>query len=178
MGAHDGVTRICQPWEWSLSRSLLPIERRSETSYYHRSKISGSQQQGALAMTTATATKTAKKNTGRFILAKQQLWTCIMIFGTFLYSHCSIIYYCDNKLPNFTCPLYGQGEQNTKMFFFFYLTLIQSFRIQLQKIFANIWQIQWNWIGFWSLNWCEFSIFKRHLWFVAIQKFCYHGNVT
>ena len=40
---------------------------------------------------TATATKTAKKNTGRFILAKQQLWTCIMIFGTFLYSYCSTI---------------------------------------------------------------------------------------
>ena len=90
-GAHDWVTRICQPWEWSLSRSLLPRERRSVTSYFHGSKISGSQQQGALAMTMATATKTAKKNTGRFILAKQQLWTCIMIFGTFLYSYCSTI---------------------------------------------------------------------------------------
>ena len=49
-------------------------------------------------MTTATATKTAKKNTGRFILAKQQLWTCIMIFGTFLYSHCSIIIATTNYL--------------------------------------------------------------------------------
>ena len=43
-GAHDWVTRICQPWEWSLSWSWLPRERRSVTSYYHGSKISGSQQ--------------------------------------------------------------------------------------------------------------------------------------
>ena len=97
-GAHDWVTRICQPWEWSLSRSLLPRERRSVTSYFHGSKISGSQQQGALAMTTATATKTAKKNTGRFILAKLQLWTCIMIFGTILSGHCSIIIATTNYL--------------------------------------------------------------------------------
>ena len=41
------------------------------TSRYHGSKISGSQQWGALATTTATAMarKTAKKN--RFLLAKQ-----------------------------------------------------------------------------------------------------------
>ena len=78
-GAHDWVTRIFQPWEGSPSRSWLPRERRSVTSYYHGSKISGSQPKGALAMTTATATKTAKKNTSRFILAKQQLWTGIMI---------------------------------------------------------------------------------------------------
>ena len=30
--------------------------------------------------------------------------------------------------------LYGEAEQNTKMFFFFFSTLILSFQIQLQKI--------------------------------------------
>ena len=39
---------------------------------------------------------------------KQQLCTYITLFCTFLH-------YYDMKLPNFTSPLYGAGEHNTKI---------------------------------------------------------------
>ena len=39
-----------------------------------------------------------------------------------------------------------RGTQTT-IFFFFSWTLVQSFRIQLQEKFANIWQIKWDWIS-------------------------------
>ena len=93
-----------------------PTERRSVTSCYHGSKISGSQRWGAQVMMTATATRTAKRN--RSISAKEQPCTCIMLFCTFLGCRCTKS--CDMKPPNFTLPLYGvQGEHNTKTFFFF-----------------------------------------------------------
>ena len=93
-----------------------PIERRSVMKCYHGSKISGSQRWGAQVMMTATATRSAKRN--RFISAKEQPCTCIMLFCTFLGRRCTKS--CDMKLPNFTRPLYGvQGEHNTKTFFFF-----------------------------------------------------------
>ena len=41
---------------------------------------------------------------------------------------------CGMKIPYFTCPLYGVGEHNTKIFIFFFYALIRSFCIQPQKI--------------------------------------------
>ena len=81
-----------------------------------------------------TVTRTAK-----FRLAKQQLCVCITLF-----LYISSLHYCNMKLPNFTLPLYGVGEHNTKSFFFFFRYRL-SFGLNPDN-FANIWQIKWNWI--------------------------------
>ena len=65
----------------------------------------------------------------RFRLAKQQLCTCITLFCTFPYRHCTTSY--DVRLPNFT--FYGGQEHMTTNFFFFLWTQIQSFGIKLLK---------------------------------------------
>ena len=57
-----------------------------------------------------------RQKSNSFILAKQPNFTCISLFCTFLFC-CD----CDMKLPNFTCPLYGVGEHNTIIFFFFWI---------------------------------------------------------
>ena len=64
-----------------LSLKHVPsIERKSVMSRYHGSKISGSQQKGALATTMATAMRTAKMN--RFTISKT---TNLHVHHTFLY---------------------------------------------------------------------------------------------
>ena len=76
-----------------------------------------------------------RQKSNRFILAKQQLCTCtrFLIFVHFLASRPLHDY--NVKVPNSTfCR--GQ-EHKTTIFFFFYWTLIQSFRIQLQKNLAT-----------------------------------------
>ena len=88
---------------------MRTIERRSVTSHYHGSKISGSQQQGVF----ATATANSKKAIGLDWQKKT-----ITLFCTFLSP--PLLHYCDMKLPNFMRPLYGVGEHNTKIFSFFF----------------------------------------------------------
>jgi len=56
--------------------------------------------------------------------AKQQLCTCITLF-------CTLLFHCHVKVPNFT---FCRGRKHWTTSFFFSRTLIQSFRIQLQKI--------------------------------------------
>ena len=65
-----------------------------------------------------------------------------------MYISQSLLNDCLMKLPKFTRLLYWVGKHNTKIFFFFFYTLIRSLRIQTQKI----WQIKWKWIR--SIN-CE-----------------------
>ena len=65
----------------------------------------------------------------RFILAKQQLCSCITLFCTFL-----IRRNCDGEHLNFTRSLYGVCEHGAYIFFFFFQTQIRSLRIQPQKI--------------------------------------------
>ena len=38
----------------------------------------------------------------------------------FLYISKPLLLNCEMKFPNFTCPLYGVGEHNTKILFFFF----------------------------------------------------------
>ena len=63
-----------------------------------------------------------------FRLAKQQLYTCIMLFCTFL---------CSHSTPTmWKCPIsrsVANVNTETSTLFFFSLTLIQTFRIQPQK---------------------------------------------
>ena len=66
-----------------------------------------------------------RQNSYRLRLAKQQLCTCITLF-------CTLLFHCHVKVPNLT---FCRGRKHrTTFFFFFSPTLIQSFRIQLQKI--------------------------------------------
>ena len=46
------------------------------------------------------------------------------------------------KLPNFTRPLYGVGEQNTKTFFFFSVNLDVVLSDSIPENFANFWKIK------------------------------------
>ena len=69
-------------------KHVTSIERKSVTSRYHSSKISGSQQKGALATIMATAMKTAKKN--RFTISKTTNLHMHHAFMTFLSRHCTI----------------------------------------------------------------------------------------
>ena len=81
------------------------------TSHYHGSNISRSQQQGVF----ATAMVNSKKK-NRLRLAKKTLH----MPHAFLYISKPLLLDCEMKFPNFTCPLYGVGEHNTKIFFFFF----------------------------------------------------------
>ena len=68
------------------------------------------------------------QKTNRFILAKQQLCTCITLFSTFLYRRCTTTSW------NFLISRFVEDVNTTPTIFFsFCPTLIQSFRIQLQK---------------------------------------------
>ena len=110
------------------------------------------------------------QKSSRFILTKQKLFMCIMLFCTFLSRRCTI--------PNLTHSLHGEGEHNIKTSSFFFLTLRRSFQIQPQKILQTSAQIKWNWIRsmtFWN---SVHSLFRWPFQFVVIQQFCYHGNVT
>ena len=66
MGAHDWVTRICQPWERSPSRSWLPIERRCVTPYYHGSKIFWITTIGSCRNNDGNSNKNGKKELGLY----------------------------------------------------------------------------------------------------------------
>ena len=59
-----------------------------------------------------------KKNGKKYYvyINKQQLCTCITLF---LYISLPSLHRYDMKLPNFTSPLYGVGEHNTKIVAFF-----------------------------------------------------------
>ena len=92
---------------------------RSVTLCNHDSKISESQQLGALATTTATATRTAKKQ-------QVQIGKTITLhlLHAFLYVSQPSLNDCEMKLPNFTRLPGGRvGEHNTNVLFFFYLFL-------------------------------------------------------
>ena len=68
-------------------------------------------------MTMGTAMAMRIKKNNRFRLAKQQL---CMRATFFLYNSLPSLHDYNVKIPNFTCPLYGVGEHNTKIFFFFF----------------------------------------------------------
>ena len=63
-------------------------------------------------MATATATSMAKKQ--QFYICKT---TTLHEHHAFLYVPYPPLHDCDIKLPNFMRPLYGVGEQNTKISF-------------------------------------------------------------
>ena len=78
--------------------------------------------------TTATSTRTAKRN--RFILAKQQLCTCLTLFCTFLCRHCAATTL--QRLISHDV-LWRTLTQDNEILFLFLNFDIQSFIIQLQK---------------------------------------------
>ena len=76
----------------------------------------------------ATATGTAKKGI-RFRLVKQQLFTCIILFWTFLCRH--------YRTTTWKCLIsrFVEDVNTRKRLFSFFLRSIQSLRLQLQKTF-------------------------------------------
>ena len=60
---------------------------------------------------------------------------CITLFVHFF----QLLYDYDVNIPNFR--FYGRSKHKTTMFFFFLWAQIQSYRIQLLKKIANIWQL-------------------------------------
>ena len=78
----------------------------------------------------------------RFIKPEQQLYT----YHSFLHFSKLSLHDCDMKLPNFTRPLSGVREHNTRNFLFPLLNLDTVFSGITLERFANTWQIKWNWI--------------------------------
>ena len=76
------------------------------------------------------------------ILTKQQLYTCIKLFNTFLNRRCTTSTW--NSLI-FTRPLYGVSKHNTKIFLFF-LNFDTVLLYSIPEHFINIRQIELNWI--------------------------------
>ena len=96
-----------------------------------------------------------------------------------LYISLPSLHHYNMKLPNFTSPLYGVGEHNTKIVAFFFLN-VDNDRYGPKDNFAKICQIKWNWIRSVNFEVVRIDFFKSDFigFFSVIQKFCYHGNVT
>ena len=132
-----------------MSRSLkhVPsIERKSVTSRYHGSKISGSQQKGALATMMATAMKTTKKN--RFTISKTTNLHLHHAFMTFLSRRCTIATWI---FPSSHVRFVEKVNKTQKFSFSFSKLWNSPFQIQPQKILPTFDKIKWNWKDQWSL---------------------------
>ena len=97
----------------------------------------------------STAMRTGKSK--EFGLAKQQFCTCITLFCTFPCRRCTTTTW-NLLISHFN---YGRREHKITVFFFFFWTKVQSFRIQLQKKLPTFYEIeregirlQWN--GHWQ----------------------------
>ena len=72
--------------------------------------------------------------------------TTLHVHHAFLHIFQPSLQHCDMKFPNFTRPLYGVGERNTKKFFFSFSKLRYGLFGFSPENFASIWQIKWNWM--------------------------------
>ena len=123
--------------------------------------------------TTATATKTAKKN--RFRLAKQYLcsWiTLIFFFFTFLSRRCTA---CYMKLPRLMPSVCKVAEQSKKFSLSFSKLRYRRFEYKSGKFRQHL----TNYMKLNKIEWIRFETAVNSCFrLVVIQKFCYHGNVT
>ena len=85
-------------------------------------------------------TEGERQKSKMFLLTKQQIFTCITLFCTFLCRRCTPA--SDMKLTNFTLLLYGVGEHNTKVVFFSLLNLDTVLSDLTRGHFANICHIK------------------------------------
>ena len=122
----------------------------------------------------ATATGTAKKGI-RFRLVKQQLFTCIILFWTFLCRH--------YRTTTWKCLIsrFVEDVNTRKRLFSFFLRSIQSLRLQLQKTFFQHFMTwtRWNkrdkvWSRANSLLGCRFRSRRRRcrLSFFSLPTAC------
>ena len=77
-----------------------------------------------------------RQKSNRFRQAKQQLCTCVTLSCTFLCRRCTT-----TTWNGLSWHFVEDGKTKRQLSFFFFLTLMQSFRIQFKKKFANIWRI-------------------------------------
>ena len=95
-----------------------------------------------------------RQKSNRFRQARQQLSTCITLFCTFRCCRCT------TKTWNGLSSRFVEDGNKRQLSFFFFWTLMQSFRIQLQKNFANIWIIKRVGISAIKFETCANSLFK------------------
>ena len=69
-------------------------------------------------MTTKPTTTATEWRTAKIICFYYQTLT-LHVYHAILYISLASLHHCDNKLPNFTSPLYGAGEHNKKIVDFF-----------------------------------------------------------
>ena len=77
----------------------------------------------------------------KFILAKQQLCTCITLYWTFLSRRCRTASW--NFLISRAC--FMEKVNTTQKFLFLFLHLNTVLWESTLENFANIWQLKWNW---------------------------------
>ena len=107
-------------------------------SRYHGSKVSWSQHDMELNLRWRRRERERQKR-NRFISAKQQLWTCIMLFGTFLRRRCTTATW--NFLIS-RARFMEKGNTAQKLLLFLNFDTVLSDSIP--EKFANICQIKWN----------------------------------
>ena len=143
-----GVSLLKRTWERTrLIMSLLsphannPTERRRVTLRYHGGKMFGSQQEGARATTTATATRTAKKAIG-LIWQNNNLARASRFFVHFLARRSWMTATWNVLISRARFMEYVNTTQNV-LFLFLNLDTVLS---DSTPNFATIWHIKWNWI--------------------------------
>ena len=132
--------RLCLRFDKAPRTALqrtISTDRKKISSGTHGNDLFASTRKAVFPAPTATGVHLKQRrrrrqrerhNSSRSRLAKQQRCTCITLFCTFPCRHCTTTMW---KCLNFT---FCRGrEHKTTTFFFFSWTLIQSFRIQLQK---------------------------------------------
>ena len=103
----------------------------------------------------------------RFILAKQQLCTCITLFCTFLSLRCTTVTW----ILNFTRPLYGGRWTQKKNFFF------SSSKLRYGPFGFNLRRFPQHLTNWRSMTLETMRIHFMCLRFVSYPEICYHGNL-
>ena len=115
-----------------------------------------------------------RRKTNRFILAKQQLCTCITLFCTILSGRCTIATW------NFLISRTRSMELvNTAQNFSFSFSKLRYGPFGFNPRESR--QHLTNWMKLNKIDevWNSANSFSKcRFWFVVIQKFCYRGNVT
>ena len=85
-----------------------------------------------------------QKSCNRFMLAKQQLCTCITLFCTFLGRRCTTATW-NVLILHVSRSLWSRWTQH-KTFCFLFIHLDTVLSDSTPEHFANIWQMKWNWM--------------------------------
>ena len=148
----------------NTERKTPEIEKRSVTSRYHGSKISGSQQHGAKQRWRQRQRKWQKSN--RFILAKKKKTTTTHHAFLYISLHgCNMI-----ETYLFHAPALRSWWTHRENVLFLFRNLDTGLSDSTPEKSDNIWQIKWNWIR---------SMKTETLWihFLSELSVCCHPEI-